>query len=67
MAQLIQYDFFEQKEKTELKHLIEKCDETQEMAHKIRKSYFASKSEMMKVLLDVSGRLEVIEKHICKG
>lgn len=67
MKTVIQYDFFETREESEWKALEQKMEELDNSCHKIRKGIFAKHSELLKRQLELEARLEILEKHICKG
>ena len=66
MSNIIQYELFEprltevEELKLELRAVRESCD-------KVRKSLFAKNGELAKKMVDVSSRLDVLERNICKG
>lgn len=64
--QCIQYDFFKSKEDCEIEALLKKMDELEMSMGKVRRGLFAKHSELFKKMNDISERLEVIERHICK-
>ncbi len=61
---MIQLDFFEPKDDLEL--LKDELQLVKESTNKVRKGIFARHNEIAKMLLDISIRLEVIERNICK-
>jgi hypothetical protein len=63
--QVIQLDFFE--EKTKEDSLMEEMKLVKASCDKVRKGLFARHGELAKMYLDLSDRLSIIEKNICKG
>lgn len=64
MAQLIQLDFFEATEFSVLKARIE---EVRESGTKVRKKLFAENGDLKRRMMELESRMEVIERHLCKG
>ncbi len=62
---VVQLDFFEKKSEIEL--LEEELRAVKLSNDKVRKAMFARHGELAKMYLDLLGRLEIIEKNICKG
>lgn len=60
---LIQLDFFESDATSELKARMEVVELS---ASKVRKKLFAENGALKKQVLDLSERLEIMERHICK-
>lgn len=63
----IQYDLFKSQEDVERDAMVKEIETTKEMANKVRKALFARHGELYKTVLDLSYRLEIIERNICKG
>ncbi len=63
--QVIQLDFFEKE--TEEQRLNKRLDELKASCDKMRKALFARHGELAKKYMELHERMEVIEKHICKG
>lgn len=61
---LIQLDFFETDATSELKARMEAVELS---ASKVRKKLFAENGALKKQVYDLSERLEIMERHICKG
>lgn len=61
----IQLDFFEQK--NELEILQEEFRKVKESSDKVRKGIFAKHGELSKMYLDISNRLAILERYICKN
>lgn len=64
MPKLIQLDFFEETEISELKA---EFQEVKDSCTRVRKKQFAEIGELKKVIGDLVARLEIIERHICKN
>ncbi len=62
----IQLDFFEPLP-TETDMLRAEIKELRESMHKVRKGIYAKHGALNKEFLDLSDRLEIIERNICKG
>lgn len=60
---LVQLDFFEQSEISVLKDRMDKCEAS---GHKVRKGTYAEIGAIKKLLNDLSLRLEIIERNICR-
>lgn len=67
MGELIQYDFFKTREESEMDAMRKQCNDTLEMMHKMRKKLFAENGSTKKQLYDVTERLAILERNICKG
>jgi hypothetical protein len=70
---MIQLDFFQEEQKDsheilrELAFVKELAKSTHESAGKVRRGIFARHGELAKMYLELSSRLEVIERNICRG
>lgn len=64
MALHLQYELFETKSQDEI--YLEQIEEIRESCHKVRKGIFAKHGELAKLYMDLSYRLSILEKHICK-
>lgn len=62
---VIQLDFFEKKSEMDL--LREEMEAVKVSNDKVRKSLFARHGELAKMYLEIHERLEILERHICKG
>jgi DNA-binding phage protein len=63
---IVQYDFFQTKEEAEISAILDDIEETKNMANKVRKALFARHGELYRLYSELSERLEIIERHICK-
>lgn len=61
---MIQLDFFESDEMSELKHEMRKLKDSND---RVRKAMFARHGELAKNYFDLLQRLEIIERNICRG
>lgn len=69
---MIQLDLFQEEISNtqvlrELNHVKELARTTSESATKVRKGIFARHGELAKMYLDLSSRLEIIERNLCRG
>ena len=62
----IQMDFWKEAP-TEIDFLKAELEQMKESMNKVRKSLFAKNGEHAKILLDISARLEILERNICQG
>ena len=60
---MIQLNFFEDTEMSELRHRMKSCEES---CNRVRKKLFAEQGELKRIVLDMKDRLEVIERGICR-
>ena len=61
-----QLDFFN-RDAEDVEILRQKIDETRNSSDKVRKGLFARHNELAKMYVDLSQRLEIMEKNICKN
>jgi hypothetical protein len=64
---MMQLDFFESEQETEMKAMREEMARIEASTHKVRKSLFAKHGELAKCYLDLKQRLEIIERGLCNG
>lgn len=62
---MIQLDFFEEKSAED--SLREEFRAVKASADKVRKGIYAKHGELAKQYLELNQRLEILERHICKG
>lgn len=66
-----QYDLFENDQERALRLLLSpldaKCDATTRSLDRCRKKLFAQNGELRKQVMDLSQRLEYIERCLCRG
>jgi len=62
---MIQLDFFQSHDELDLIRI--ELKSIKESNDKVRKGMFARHNELAKILLNISERLEIIERNICKG
>jgi len=62
---MIQLDFFQSHD--ELDILRDEIKFVKESNDKVRKGMFARHNELAKMMMNISERLEIIERHICHG
>ncbi len=67
MSAIIQYDFFETKEESEIKCLTNHIKELQVKLEKQRRAQFGRIGENTKRINGLEERFEIIERFICKG
>ncbi len=67
MSVLIQYDFFQTKEESEIQALRNEVERLRFSADKVRKGVFARVGEVKKIQIDMEDRLLIIEKNLCKN
>lgn len=67
MTTLIQLDFFKSFHECEIDTLRHQVQSLKESNERVRKGLFARNGELTKQLIDISERLQIIEKNICKG
>jgi len=63
---VVQLDFFKSREESERESLVKQFLEVKRSTDLVRKGIFARHNEIKKLVQDLSERLEVIERHICK-
>lgn len=61
----IQLDFF-QIDAEDVEYLKRKIEETKESSDKVRKGLFARHNELAKMYVELSERVQVMERNICK-
>lgn len=59
---LLELDFF----KSENEVMMDKLDSIKESSERVRKGIFAKHGELVKKYMDLSDRLEIIERNICR-
>lgn len=59
---LLELDFF----KSENEVMMDKLDSIKESSDRVRKGIFAKHGELVKKYMDLSDRLEIIERNICR-
>lgn len=64
---IVQYDLFKSKEEAEKDALIDGFKETKASCDKVRRALFARHNELSKELFEISQRLEIIERNLCKN
>ena len=64
MAMQLEFIF---EEKSEIEMMREKVESVRESGEKVRKSLFARHADLQKKYLDLSERLQIIERNICRG
>ena len=64
---IVQLDLFKSVEEAKQDELIRKFEELRYSTEKVRRGLFARHNELSKMYLELSQRLEYIERHICKG
>jgi hypothetical protein len=68
MAQVhFQLDFFKTDEQCEIDGLRMEIAALKTSQDKQRRALFARNGEITKIVHDIAGRMEIIEKNICKG
>lgn len=60
----LQFDLFY--ENDEAKEALQEAREAKEMTHKVRRGLFARHNELSKMYIELSMRMELLEKNICK-
>lgn len=60
---MIQLDFFEEKDDLDL--IRDELKSVKESTDKVRRGMFARHNELAKMLMDISQRLEILERNIC--
>jgi len=63
---MVQLDIFKTSEQAEKDTLIKQFLDVKKSADAVRRGLFARHNEVAKIVRDLSDRLEIIEKHICK-
>jgi len=61
----IQLDFFKTKEECEIEAMHRKIHEVKLSSDKVRKKLFAENGKLIKEVMDLKSRLEIIERNIC--
>jgi hypothetical protein len=64
---LVQLNLFEKEETSDVEQLRELMDELKLSSDKVRKGVYAKLNELTKECRDLRVRLELLERHICKG
>jgi hypothetical protein len=67
MSACIQFDLFKTREESEVDGLRFEVEKIRASSDKVRKGTYANINELRKDYLDLRSRLEIIERHICKG
>jgi len=62
-----QYSFFETKEETENRALIDHIKELEASIGRIRRGQFAKLGEHNKRILELENKMDIIERNICRG
>ena len=63
----IQLDLFKTDQECDMDSLRRTVQEVKLSSDKVRKGTYARINEMSKECADLKGRLEIIERHICRG
>ena len=63
----IQLDLFKTKEECEFDAMRQSIQEMKKSQERVRKKLFAENGQQKKIILDLSERMEIIERNICKG
>lgn len=63
----IQLDFFKSEEECRIDALTEMLDLVKKSSDKVRRGMYARLGDLTKECNDLRGRLEIMERHICKG
>lgn len=63
----VQYDLFFTKEECERDALDERMEKVEKSADKVRRKLFAENGALKKMVIDLSNRLEIIERNLCQG
>lgn len=61
---MIQLDFFEETELSEVKAHIDKVDKS---CHNVRKAIFAKHNELQRLILEMKEDVDLLKRNICKG
>lgn len=64
---LIQLDLFKTEEESIYDELMIAVDKIDKSTGKVRRSLYARNNELEKLIRDLSCRLEIIERNICRG
>lgn len=64
---LVQLNFFETKEESEISAIWCEVNQIKESGNKVRKGMYARLNEVEKECKDIKSRLEIMESHICKN
>jgi hypothetical protein len=64
---LIQFDLFKTEEQLATDELRDLIEDVRQSGDKVRKGVYAKLNELTKECRDLKVRLEVLERHICKG
>ena len=67
MGELIQYDLFKTREECEMDAMRKQCNDIHESTNKVRRKLFAEQGALKKQMYDLSERLAILERNICKG
>lgn len=63
---LVQYDFFKSRDESEQDSIKEQLQKIQESCDKVRKGLFARHNELSKMYLEISARMDILERYVCK-
>jgi hypothetical protein len=61
----IQLDFFKTEEESEIEAMHKKIQEVKLSNDKVRKKLFAENGKLVKEIMDLKSRLEILERNIC--
>jgi len=64
---IVQLDLFKSVEEAKQEELFNRVESIHQSTEKVRRGLFARHNELAKMYLELSQRLEYIERHICKG
>lgn len=67
MSVVIQYDFWQTKEESEIESMRKEIEKLRSSSEKVRKGVFARVGEVTKKQIDLEDRLNILESHLCKG
>lgn len=65
--QLIQYDFFQTEEESEIECLRKQVEAISASSTKVRKGTYGKIGELTKLVNDLEERLAIIERNICRS
>ena len=63
---MIQLDFFESAEQSEMKDMRDKIRGIHQSTERVRKALFARNGEVVKLVMDIDSRLAAIERGLCQ-
>jgi len=63
---MIQLDFFESPEQSEMKDMRDKIRAIHLSTDRVRKALFAKHGEVYQIVMDIDSRLEAIERGLCQ-